>query len=304
MAIHGRVIRIEPALGFGFIRDDSDGDWFFVATACAGGLDALWVGERVASGPKEWTAQRAAAPPTSTTSQLASERRGLRPAVLFDIDGTLVLTGGAGKRAMDRAFEEAFGVADAFADIPMGGRTDRFLIERGLERWGMPATAAALEACSAAATSPTWPRASTSRARHEGTMPGVARCSMPSTRRPASTRRCSPATTRRRAHQADPFGLWDRFAWGAFGDDRRARRARPGRGRRRAAPGRDAGQSTARGHRRRHPVRHRLRQRRRGPGGGGGHRRPRPRRAAGPRPGSGRRDLDELDAVLALVDGR
>ena len=66
--------------------------------------------------------------------------------VLFDIDGTLVLTGGAGKRAMDRAFADVFGIANAFADVPMGGRTDRYLIERGLERWGMAATAAALEA--------------------------------------------------------------------------------------------------------------------------------------------------------------
>ena len=65
--------------------------------------------------------------------------------VLFDIDGTLVLTGGAGKRAMDRAFEEAFGIGNAFADIAMGGRTDRFLIERGLEHWGIPATGAALD---------------------------------------------------------------------------------------------------------------------------------------------------------------
>jgi phosphoglycolate phosphatase-like HAD superfamily hydrolase len=45
-------------------------------------------------------------------------------ALLFDIDGTLVLTGGAGKRAMTRAFERLFAVPDAFRDIPMPGRTD------------------------------------------------------------------------------------------------------------------------------------------------------------------------------------
>src|SRR5215510_10071106 len=44
--------------------------------------------------------------------------------VLFDIDGTLVLTGGAGVRAMTRAFEELFAVRDAFKRIPMPGRTD------------------------------------------------------------------------------------------------------------------------------------------------------------------------------------
>jgi phosphoglycolate phosphatase len=44
--------------------------------------------------------------------------------ILFDIDGTLVLTGGAGVRAMTRAFEELFTVSDAFRGIPMFGRTD------------------------------------------------------------------------------------------------------------------------------------------------------------------------------------
>jgi phosphoglycolate phosphatase len=44
--------------------------------------------------------------------------------ILFDIDGTLVLTGGAGVRAMSRAFEELFTVPDAFRGIPMFGRTD------------------------------------------------------------------------------------------------------------------------------------------------------------------------------------
>jgi cold shock CspA family protein len=57
MAIYGEVIRIEPAGGFGFIRDDHDGDWLFVASGVRGGdLEALWVGERVAFG-QEWTAQ-------------------------------------------------------------------------------------------------------------------------------------------------------------------------------------------------------------------------------------------------------
>ena len=48
--------------------------------------------------------------------------------VLFDIDGTLVLTGGAGGRAMTRAFEDLFAVSDAFRDIPMPGRTDSWIL--------------------------------------------------------------------------------------------------------------------------------------------------------------------------------
>ena len=44
--------------------------------------------------------------------------------ILFDIDGTLVLTGGAGVRAMSHAFEDIFSIAGAFLNVPMAGRTD------------------------------------------------------------------------------------------------------------------------------------------------------------------------------------
>jgi phosphoglycolate phosphatase len=57
---------------------------------------------------------------------------------LFDIDGTLVLTGGAGQRAMARAFEELFAVSDAFRDIPMAGRTDTWILSSAAAAHGIP----------------------------------------------------------------------------------------------------------------------------------------------------------------------
>jgi phosphoglycolate phosphatase len=60
--------------------------------------------------------------------------------VLFDIDGTLVLTGGAGGRAMTRAFADLFGVADAFAGIPMPGRTDSWILTDAAAVHGVAAT--------------------------------------------------------------------------------------------------------------------------------------------------------------------
>ena len=59
----------------------------------------------------------------------------IRKLVLFDIDGTLVLTGGAGIRAMNRACEEIAG-HDALADIPVAGRTDRIILTDVLTRAG------------------------------------------------------------------------------------------------------------------------------------------------------------------------
>jgi phosphoglycolate phosphatase-like HAD superfamily hydrolase len=44
--------------------------------------------------------------------------------LLFDIDGTLMLSGGAGRRAIDRAFFELYGITDAFGEVVPDGNTD------------------------------------------------------------------------------------------------------------------------------------------------------------------------------------
>ena len=48
--------------------------------------------------------------------------------VLFDIDGTLVLTGGAGARAMTRAFVDVFAVDGVMTGVSMAGRTDTWIM--------------------------------------------------------------------------------------------------------------------------------------------------------------------------------
>ena len=64
-----------------------------------------------------------------------------RPAlILFDIDGTLLLSGRAGLRAMTRAFDECFGVGDAFGGLHFGGRTDSSLVSWALTNAGLPDT--------------------------------------------------------------------------------------------------------------------------------------------------------------------
>lgn len=60
------------------------------------------------------------------------------PILLFDIDGTLVRTGGAGKVAMEAALCEVFGIALAMEEVPYSGRTDLaigrdLLIAHGIE---------------------------------------------------------------------------------------------------------------------------------------------------------------------------
>jgi phosphoglycolate phosphatase len=48
--------------------------------------------------------------------------------VLFDIDGTLVRTGGAGVKAFARVFASEFHAADGFHQLKFGGRTDLSLV--------------------------------------------------------------------------------------------------------------------------------------------------------------------------------
>ncbi len=62
----------------------------------------------------------------------------LRKLILFDIDGTLIRTGGAGVRAMTRAFEQTCGVSDALQTVEVAGRTDRLIMTDALALVGRP----------------------------------------------------------------------------------------------------------------------------------------------------------------------
>ena len=75
----------------------------------------------------------------NTTSQ--------RPTVfLFDIDGTLLLTGGAGRRAIEAAFALHTGRADACSGFSFGGMTDRAIVRAGLLAVGAAVTDALIDA--------------------------------------------------------------------------------------------------------------------------------------------------------------
>jgi phosphoglycolate phosphatase-like HAD superfamily hydrolase len=65
---------------------------------------------------------------------------------LFDIDGTLLLSGGGSSRALDRVFQQRFGVERAMEAIRPGGKTDAIIIEEVFAaRLGRAPTAAELD---------------------------------------------------------------------------------------------------------------------------------------------------------------
>lgn len=64
------------------------------------------------------------------------------PIILFDIDGTLVRTGGAGKSAMESALRETFGLPAVLDKVPYSGRTDRAIARDLLAVHGIEPTPA------------------------------------------------------------------------------------------------------------------------------------------------------------------
>jgi phosphoglycolate phosphatase len=145
--------------------------------------------------------------------------------VLFDIDGTLLLSGGAGVRAMTRAFESVFAVADAFTGMTIAGRTDTHLVSAALDRAGLPDTPAH-HARFRDAYLPVLAE--------EILQPGRGtRAVMPGVEPLLSVLAADPAfhvalLTGNYEHAAyvklDHFGLKRFFAWGVFGDESADRR--------------------------------------------------------------------------------
>jgi phosphoglycolate phosphatase-like HAD superfamily hydrolase len=153
---------------------------------------------------------------------MIERRRGRSPRttlVLFDIDGTLLLSGGAGKQALNETFEEQFGVAGAFDGIPVAGRTDPLLLDDALARSGKTA-APELRArfhdryCELLAERIHNPLP------RKGLMPGV-RTLLARLEGRADLRSALLTGNFARAAQIklEYFGLWRHFACGAYGDD-------------------------------------------------------------------------------------
>jgi len=54
--------------------------------------------------------------------------------LIFDIDGTLLLTGGTGKIAFERAFQELYGIEDSWGNVIPDGKTDQAIFGEIFER--------------------------------------------------------------------------------------------------------------------------------------------------------------------------
>jgi phosphoglycolate phosphatase-like HAD superfamily hydrolase len=140
--------------------------------------------------------------------------------VLFDIDGTLVQTSGAGVRGMTAAFAELHGVVDALAGVPIAGRTDRVIVSDAFERAGLEPTPEAIDRLREAYIRHLTIEIGRPAAGAFGVLPGVhvlldrlAQAGV------APVGLLTGNFERGAAVKLGHFDLWRRFAFGAFGDD-------------------------------------------------------------------------------------
>ena len=64
----------------------------------------------------------------------------MKKLILWDIDGTLIVSGRAGIFALSRAFKNLHGREPDFSKIEVSGRTDKWIAGQVLEQQGLPAT--------------------------------------------------------------------------------------------------------------------------------------------------------------------
>lgn len=146
--------------------------------------------------------------------------------LLFDIDGTLVLTGRAGLRAMVRAFGELFGRDEPFEGVSMAGRTDTFLLSHALARAGLADDRSTHDRFRGVYLRLLAEEIEKPGSGRKGVMPGVeplldALGAQHACRLALLTGNYRDAAEIKLAH----FGLWDFFPWGVFGEESADRNA-------------------------------------------------------------------------------
>jgi len=146
--------------------------------------------------------------------------------LLFDIDGTLLLSGRAGLRAMNRAFEATFGVADAFAGTSFAGRTDSFLVSYALKAAGLPDTAESHARFRDVYVPLLEEEIQHPGTGHKGLMPGARELVEALLDHDHLHLALLTGNYRRAAEvKLTHFELWEFFEWGAFSDDAADRNA-------------------------------------------------------------------------------
>ena len=139
----------------------------------------------------------------------------MRPLILWDIDGTLLSTGGAGRGALDEAFESLHGVKSAFTRVVFGGATDPGIVAQAFEHAGLEHDGAAIDA-----VLKSYLPLLRQRLRGDSIVvhPGVPAI-LDETEALGLNALLTGNWSAGARHKLEAVGIWERFAFGAFGDD-------------------------------------------------------------------------------------
>ena len=137
--------------------------------------------------------------------------------VLFDIDGTLITSGGAGEKALIEAMKSRFGVEEDFSGITLAGATDASIAVRLLEKHGLKATADHVQALLEAYLG----HLTHHMPLHSGrVLPGIlALLEALKVRSDACVGLLTGNVERGAEIKLRHYGVWEYFAFGAFADD-------------------------------------------------------------------------------------
>jgi len=144
---------------------------------------------------------------------MASSRR----LFLFDIDGTLITSGGAGESALIQAMASRFGVGEDLKEVTLAGATDALIAVALLEKHGIEAspenTAALLDSYLHHLVQ--------SMPKHSGrVLPGIIPLLDALKQRPDAVVALLTGNMVRGAEiKLRHYGVWDYFEFGAFADD-------------------------------------------------------------------------------------
>jgi phosphoglycolate phosphatase-like HAD superfamily hydrolase len=140
-----------------------------------------------------------------------------RRLLLFDIDGTLITSGGAGEAALKDAMRSRFGVEEDLAGIILAGATDARIARELLEKHGI-----AVSSENVAALLDTYLGHLSDRiGRHDGKLlPGIVPLlNVLSHREDAVLALLTGNVSRGAEIKLTHYGVWDFFEFGAFADD-------------------------------------------------------------------------------------
>jgi phosphoglycolate phosphatase len=137
--------------------------------------------------------------------------------LLWDIDGTLIASGGAGMRALQVALRNVFGIEASLADIDFAGRTDTWIMREVFRKFGLPIGPenfaryfeGYVAALPAELANP-----------HARVLPGVRQILRAAAAHGAIAQGLLTGNMRRGAQvKLAHHGLWEHFEFGAFADD-------------------------------------------------------------------------------------